>query len=109
MDGTMTNTFRFPLIALLTIAVSAVGPVAALAQPHHHRHHHVVQTDNSRPAKATKATRHGGRRHHHAVPAKPTKRTRRGHHVVAAHVAIHRHAQLCQQVMVHQHWVSHCR
>jgi hypothetical protein len=24
-------------------------------------------------------------------------------------VEIHRHAQLCQQVMVHQHWVSHCR
>jgi hypothetical protein len=33
------------------------------------------------------------RHHRHATPAKP----------------IQRHAALCQEVMVHQHWVQHCR
>jgi hypothetical protein len=29
--------------------------------------------------------------------------------VARRHAAIHRHAQLCQQVLVHGSWVSRCR
>jgi hypothetical protein len=103
----MTNALRISLVALLTVAMSAIAPLSASAQPHRHRHPaHVV---SSRHAKASQTVSRATRHHHLATKAKSAKANRHRRHSAVAPVPIHRHAQLCQQVMVHQHWVSHCR
>ncbi|HEY1448178.1 MAG TPA: hypothetical protein VGF33_06550 [Caulobacteraceae bacterium] len=105
----MTDAFRILLCALLTITVSAIAPLSASAQTHHQAHHHSSQVHTSRRAKELEAERQVVRHHHNVRKAKTAKRTGHDHHKPVEHASIHRHAQLCQQVMVHQHWVSHCR
>jgi hypothetical protein len=48
---------------------------------------------HDRRRQGKKATANTDGRHHHGATTGP----------------IHRHAALCQEVMVHQHWVQHCR
>ncbi len=82
---------------------------------HHHIvvHHHVIAHHRAQPG-------HARRRvvSHHPVPV-PLVHHR--HSVIVHRVPAYRgpvvrqmaparrHAALCQQVMIHQHWVQHCR
>jgi hypothetical protein len=135
----MSRKSRIPLLAALVVAFFGIGASTAFAQVHHDRNrHHRADTPASAAhhhrhhAAAPVAAHHRhhpgafvyhrhhhggavarGRRHHAVV----SRRHHRGHVVVhsrrhryaAPHAAIHRHAQLCQQVMVHGSWVSRCR
>jgi hypothetical protein len=106
MDGTMTHAFSKPLFAILAATALAFISPTASARTHHH-HVHAVAARQGPKAPHGRA----GRRHHrhHLVPQESARSVHRGHHHAAPPPVIHRHAQLCQQVMVHNHWVSHCR
>jgi hypothetical protein len=76
-------------------------------------HHHVIVRH---PVHTSLVRRRASLHHpHHVLPA-------HSHHAVIVHgrsaphrpvvrhaTVVRRHAALCQQVMVHQHWVQHCR
>ena len=114
------------LVSLGAASVALAVPTASTVQTghappiHHHRKHH-------RPIVHHRVVPHHPVRHpptHHHLPlhhplhhhvthhrhpviahGAPTSHHRTVHHVAAAR----RHTELCQQVMVHQHWVQHCR
>jgi hypothetical protein len=83
-----------------------------VARTHHHHHHRhaaaaVHTTAHQRGLHARhyhvgRAPRHGAAsRHLHSRPST--------HAHVTANESTPRHAQLCQQVMIHGHWTQHCR
>jgi hypothetical protein len=128
----MIKKFFNPILATITAAALVLSAPAAMARVHHHRHAAVAApTHHHRHHhQAAAPSRH---RHHHGRWAAPASHGRRhshrhhatpyarGHHHRALghlawrhsrhvrHAAVHRHTQLCQQVMIHEHWVSRCR
>ena len=107
MDGTMTHAFTRPLLAILAATALAFIPPAALARTHHHHRAHTVAVGHG---PKTPPGPVGSRHHRRHLVSQPTSLSvRHRHRRAVPPPVIHRHAQLCQQVMIHHRWVSHCR
>jgi hypothetical protein len=79
-------------VAILAAVAVALAPGAAGARTHHHHHGQIASH----------------RRGHHGH--KLAKATQGGARVEkAADRHVRRHAALCETVMVHRRWVTHCR
>jgi hypothetical protein len=116
---------RVGFLACLATLMLALGATAAVAPTHHPIHHHSTASIHTHhKAKTGHLTHHQASASHHTTTHKhgarhPQTKHSRGsqgavsskhrHAKVAHHAPARRHAQLCQQVMMHGHWVSHCR
>ncbi len=100
------------LMAGVLIAAGAVSASAAVVRHHHHHYHHRQHGRLARRAAAARHTviHHGKLAHHRPAHGAAALHSNHGHlHTAPAAPAQRRHAALCQQVMVHQHWVQRCR
>ncbi|MEO8925527.1 MAG: hypothetical protein ABI306_00050 [Caulobacteraceae bacterium] len=101
-------TIAFKTLLAVALAAATIAPcAAATAGTHHHRHHvavtvHHRSTNHLTRHHLSRATSHTATRLHRSVKAPAPKQS-------ASSQPVHRHAALCQQVMVHQHWTQHCR
>jgi len=117
----MTIHIRAALAVLFALACLGLTAPPANARTHHHHSHH--QRHHSHH---TAGARHHGGRHSHGhkrageekspPPESGRHHSRRHRHSVSVKGGKatvdqpqKRHAALCQSVMVHRKWVTHCR